>query len=97
MSKPPDGVYRKAFDPVRDRARTVDNKQIVDGLRVFTNNLDRGVIDLDGAEWEWHGGERKYHLWFKVKCHTGFAGDSIDTTYTQSDDRVVTRYSGEDA
>ena len=43
MSNPPNGEYRKDYSG--ETVLTADRKPIVDGLRVFTNNLDRGVID----------------------------------------------------
>lgn len=76
-------------------ARTVDGVEITDGLRVFTNNLDRGVVDLTMATWEWHGPEKTYHLWFYVNVDTKYTGEPVQERYLQSDDRVVTRFEGQ--
>ena len=82
---------------VSAKAYTVDGIEIVDGLRVFTNNLDLGTVDLTRATWEWHGSEGKHHLWFHVKCDTSYKGEPMDSGYQQSDDRVITRYDGQQA
>lgn len=85
--------------PVPDKAFTANGVEIVDGLRVFTNNLDRGTVKLDGAQWEWHGPEGKHHLWFDVMCDTNYKGETNPEGYRvmQSDDRVATRYDGKTA
>lgn len=101
MNNPPNGLYRKPFDPSLDPngPTTVDGKRIVQGLRVFTNNLDRGTVDLSRAEWEWHGPENRYHLWFDVNVETTYKGQPAPAGYrvSQSDDRVTTRFEGKDA
>lgn len=96
---PPNGKYRVAYEPNADgnpfaRAHTANRIPIVDGMRVFTNNLDRGTIDLSDAEWEWNGSEGKYHLWFHVNVDINYSGEACHTRYLQSDDRVVTRFEG---
>ncbi len=94
MSNPPDNQYRKPFQG--ELALTADRETIVSGLRVFTNNLDRGTVDLSGAEYEWHGGENRYVLWFDVLVDTDYKGNEINPPkkVSQSDDRVATRFEG---
>jgi len=94
---PPDGQYRK--DYAGERVLTVDGKPLVDGLRVFTNNLDTGTVDLSRAEFEWHAGEGRYHLWFDVLVDTNYKGEKLDrpNRVMQSDDRVVTLFEGREA
>jgi len=83
---------------VPDKAFTADRVEIVQGLRVFTNNLDRGTVDLSRAEWEWHGPEGKHHLWFDVVTEFDYKGNrSGGARVMQSDDRVATRYDGKTA
>lgn len=95
MNKPPDNEYRKPY--AGETVYTADRKPIVDGLRVFTNNLDHGVIDLSGAEFEWNGSENRYVLWFEVVVDTTFRGDPTAQRVMQSDDRVATIFEGEQA
>ena len=85
--------------PVSDKAFTANGVQIVDGLRVFTNNLDRGTVDLSSAQWEWYEGEGKHHLWFDVNVETTWKGQTAPEGYrvSQSDDRVATRFEGQNA
>jgi len=76
-------------------ARTADGVEIVEGLRVYTNDLERGVIRLDRAEWEWYGSEGKYHLWFEVEVDHNYKGEPVNgERVLQSDDRVATRFEG---
>ena len=75
-------------------ARTANDVDIVDGLRVFTNNLDRGTVDLSNATWEWHGPEQVYHLWFDVDLEFDYKGQQATGKLMQSDDRVTTRFDG---
>ncbi|AZV00884.1 hypothetical protein KIY87_gp11 [Mycobacterium phage Malec] len=99
IMEPPNGQYRKAFDPELHRfaAKTADGVPIYQGMRVFTNNLDRGVVDLSRAEFEWHAGEGIYHLWFDVLVDTNYRGERVSQRDMQSDDRVTTRFQGEAA
>lgn len=92
MSNPPDGAYRKPY--AGETVKTADGVAITAGLRVFTNNLDRGVIDLSRAEYEWHSGESRYVLWFDVRVDTTYDGKTVDSRDLQSDDRVATRFEG---
>jgi hypothetical protein len=107
------------FEPTRDEygrpiwtpndpvVLTADRKPIVHGMRVFTNNLDRGVIDLTGelqgnrhrpANYEWHGVEKRWVLWFEVVCDENYKGEPTPgACVLQSDDRVATRYNGKEA
>lgn len=98
FTEPPNGQYRKDFQ-VGDLAYTVDRKIIGHGLRVFTNNLDTGWISLDRAEWKWHAGEKKYHLWFDVIVDTDYNGNKLERIkrVMQSDDRVTTVFQGQKA
>lgn len=75
-------------------ARTVNGVPIVNGLRVFTNNLDRGTVDLSKAFWEWHGPEGVYHFWFDVTLDTDYEGNPMIGNTLQSDDRVITIFEG---
>lgn len=75
-------------------ARTANGIEITQGLRVFTNNLDRGTVDLSRADWEWHGPEGTYHLWFDVVLDTSYKGEPKTGREMQSDDRVTTRFKG---
>lgn len=109
------------FEPTRDRygraiwtaddpvARTADRKPIVHGMRVFTNNLDRGVVDLTGeltgrgawyefypARPEWDIPAR-WVLWFDVVLDTSYKGEPKSGYEMQSDDRVATRFEGKEA
>ena len=95
MGNPPDNQYRKPFNG--ERVKTADGVVITEGLRVFTNELSTGVIALDEAEFEWHGGENRYVLWFHVKVDTNYRGEPVDQVLMQSDDRVATRFNGKAA
>lgn len=80
-----------------DKVFTADRQLIVEGLRVFTNNLDRGVIDLSRADYEWHGPEGRWVLWFDVVLDTDYKGQPTTGREMQSDDRVATRFEGKAA
>ncbi|WP_396909974.1 hypothetical protein [Mycolicibacterium sp.] len=97
MNEPPDGLYQKPYDPEGTPAYTADRQRITQGLRVFTNNLDRGTVDLTDARWEWHGPENRYHLWFYVDVDTNYKGEPVTQRYSQADDRVATRFEGKAA
>ncbi|MFA5709320.1 hypothetical protein [Mycolicibacterium sp.] len=86
MSNPPNDEYRRSYGG--ERVLTADRVEIVDGLRVWTNDLETGTISLADAEYEWNGSERRYVLWFKVirDDRPGERG------VLQSDDRVATRH-----
>lgn len=95
---PPNGEYQKPYDPTVRKAYTADGVEITHGLRVFTNNLDRGTVDLSGhANWEWYPSEKRYHLWFYVNVDTKYDGTQAKSRYSQSDDRVATRFEGKRA
>jgi hypothetical protein len=85
MNKPPNDVYHKPY--AGERVLTADKVPIVEGLRVWTNDLDTGHISLADADYEWNGSENRYVLWFNVirDKHPGERG------VLQSDDRVATR------
>lgn len=86
MNRPPNDEYRKPYNG--EQVLTADGVVITEGLRVWTNNLDAGVISLKGADFEWHGPEQRYVLWFRV------LRDDMpnDHGLLQSDDRVATRH-----
>ena len=92
---PPNNEYEKHYNG--ETVLTADRKPIVNGLRVFTNNLDRGVIDLSRANYEWNGVENRYVLWFDVELDTSYKGEPTSGRELQSDDRVATRFEGKDA
>ena len=94
-NEPPNGEYEKPYNG--ETVLTADGKPVVDGLRVFTNNLDRGVVDLSRANYEWHGVENRYVLWFDVQLDTSYKGEPKSGRELQSDDRVATRFEGKDA
>ncbi|AVP41937.1 hypothetical protein SEA_JSQUARED_97 [Mycobacterium phage Jsquared] len=96
MGAPPNGQYRKEYDG-STIVRTADGQNIKQGMRVFTNNLDRGVVDLSRAEFEWHAVENRYVLWFDVLVDTTYDGKTVERRDMQSDDRVATRFNGRDA
>ena len=96
MTNPPNGQFEKPFVST-DVAHTADGVLIHQGLRVFTNNLDRGTIDLSRANYEWHGGEGRYVLWFDVVLDTDYKGQPTTDKIMQSDDRVATRFDGKKA
>lgn len=96
MSTPPFGEYRKPYDG-KTPVRTADGRLIEDGLRVFTNNLDRGVVDMSRAEYEWNASENRYVLWFDVLVDTTYKGEPTSSRVMQSDDRVATRFEGKAA
>ncbi|AOT25013.1 hypothetical protein PBI_KALPINE_94 [Mycobacterium phage Kalpine] len=98
MSNPPNGLYRKAYDG-STIVRTADAVNITQGLRVYTNNLDRGTVDLTRAEFEWHAGENRYVLWFDVLVDTDYMGEALfqRRRVMQSDDRVATQFNGKAA
>lgn len=86
MGNPPNDEYRK--DYAGERVLTADRVVITEGLRVWTNDLEAGTISLADAEYEWHGPESRYVLWFRVMVD----GDSNQRGVLQSDDRVTTRH-----
>ena len=95
MATPPNNEYRKDYNG--EPVKTADGVVIANGLRVFTNNLDRGTVDLSRAEYEWHGGEQRYVLWFDVLLDTSYKGEPKSGREMQSDDRVATRFEGKTA
>jgi len=94
------GEYGRRVFTDGDPVFTVDGKQIVQGLRVFTNNLDRGWIDLSSATYDWHEPEQRWQLWFDVWIDHTWDGKVVTSQgkrEMQSDCRVVTRYDGKEA
>ena len=103
MFEPTESKYgRRVWTPADPVVFTADRKPLTHGMRVFTNNLDRGTVDLgvDGgreATYEWHAGERRWVLWFDVVCEVNYKGEPSSERVMQSDDRVATRFEGRDA
>lgn len=62
--------------------RTADGVLITQGLRVWTNNMDKGRIDLSDAEYE------AGVLWFRVVLDKDDSSEPRGTL--QSSDRVAT-------
>jgi hypothetical protein len=97
--------YAEANDDVRgsiDAAlaapiKSADRVVLSDGMRVFTNNLDRGVVDLSRLDYEWHAGERRFVPWFDVVVDTNYKGEADSGKVLQSDDRVAVRHNGKTA
>lgn len=83
---PPNNEYRRDYGG--ERVLTADKVEITDGLRVWTNDLEKGAITLEDAEYEWHGPENRYVLWFRVLRDDR----PEDRGVLQSDDRVATRH-----
>lgn len=71
--------------------RTADGVAIAEGLRVWTNDGQRGTIALDDAEFETNQNTGEHTLWFRVVRSPG------DRGLWQSSDRVTTRFKGEPA
>lgn len=92
MSEPPDDVWKKPY--TGEVAYTANRVPIVDGLAVFTNNLDHGHIDLSRAWLEWHQNEDRYVLWFDVNLDRDYAGNPTTGSVLQSDDRTATAFDG---
>jgi len=69
---------------------TTDGVEIVQGLRVFTNNLDRGTVDLSNLR-PWNPD------WFDVILDTDYKGNPTTGSTMQDASRVATRYRGEKA
>jgi hypothetical protein len=70
-----------------ERVLTADGVEIIEGLRVWTNDLTTGVIDLTEAEYELNHNTGEYTLWFRVKLDAA----SNDRGVLQSEDRVATK------
>lgn len=90
--------YGRRVYTVGDPVYTTDGTQIVDGLRVFTNNLDRGTVDLSRASYDWHEPESRWQLWFDVVLDHDYKGNAVEgRREMQSDCRVATRFEGRSA
>jgi hypothetical protein len=87
----------KEYDDMVARMKTVDRRPIVDGLRVFTNNLDRGTVDLSRLDFEYNHSEKRWVPWFDVNLDTNYKGRPTTGKELQSDDRVTTRFEGKNA
>lgn len=100
--EPTVGEYgRRIWTPADPVVKTADGVPITHGMRVFTNNLDRGVIDLldevRPATYEWHGPENRWVLWFEVRCFENYKGEASTSSVLQSHDRVARRFNGKEA
>lgn len=79
--------------------RTADRVPLTDGLRVFTNDLSVGVVDLSRASVEHNWNSHRNALWFDVVEERNWKGEPVakGRGVLQSDDRVTTRYNGKKA
>jgi hypothetical protein len=77
--------------------KSADRQPLSNGTRVFTNNLDTGVVDLSRLEYEWHAGEKRFVPWFDVVIDHDYKGQPASGRVLQSDDRVAVRYNGRSA
>ena len=92
------GEYGRRVYTDGDPVFTTDGKKLVQGLRVFTNNLDRGTVDLSRATYDRHEPEDRWQLWFDVVLDHDYKGNPVDgRRELQSDCRVTTRFDGRDA
>ena len=92
------GEYGRRVFTDGDPVFTTDGVQIVQGLRVFTNNLDTGTVDLSRASYDWHGPEDRWQLWFDVIVDHDYRGNPVEGhRELQSDCRVATRFQGREA
>lgn len=68
--------------------QTTDGVPITQGLRVWTNNVRRAVVDLDyGTPWQENG-----EWWFYVHEERGDDGGVPYRGVLQSESRVATRH-----
>ena len=96
--EPTVGEYGRRVYTQGDPVFTTDGAQIIPGLRVFTNNLDRGVVDLSRASYDWHEPEQRWQLWFDVVLDFDYKGNAVTGRRDlQSDCRVATRFNGKKA
>lgn len=86
----PDGPVSREFDAV-----TADGVRITHGLWVWTNNLDRGPVDLtdgrDRPDYHWHDDFERGVWWFTVRYDGPDGGGSV----RQDGERVARRWRGE--
>lgn len=93
----PDGPVSREFDAV-----TADGVKVADGLRVWTNNLDRGTVRFAGMapiyrpRYEWHP---SYPVEQPVDFDRGVWWFDVETdnggVTSQDGGRVATRWRGE--
>jgi hypothetical protein len=88
-----EAIERALAQPIK----SADRQVLSQGVRVFTNNLDRGTVDLSDLDYEWHAGEKRWVPWFDVLVDIDYKGNLSADKVLQSDDRVATRYNGRDA
>lgn len=78
-----------------EEMRTADGVKIVEGLRVFTNNLDRGSVDLTNLDFEYHHGEKRWVPWFDVLVNFNYKDQKVPVhAVMQSNDRVAAKFGG---
>lgn len=82
-----DYVVRASIDrALTKQMRTADGQPLTDGMRVWTNDLEAGTVDLSQLDFEWHNNETRWVPWFDVIVESRKRGVS------QSDDRVAVRH-----
>lgn len=84
-------------DTLISNMKTANGIKIVEGLRVWTNDLTRGTIDFKELDFEFHNGENRWVPWFTVNIDMDHNGQSKSGSVSQSNDRVTTRYQGQPA
>lgn len=68
---------------------TADGVEITHGLRVITNNLDHGTVDLERSVYT--------EGWFDVVLDTEYNGLPTTGRTMQNGERVTTRFQGKNA
>lgn len=66
--------------------KTADGVKIVDGLRVWTNDLDTGRITLEDVSFEQNDNTGEIFMWFRV-----IRDNKLERGVLQSNDRVAVR------
>lgn len=69
--------------------KTADGVLITEGLRVFTNEMDRGVVTgkKDGGDYG-----RENDWWWTVKIDTDYKGNSVEKISTMNGERLSTTF-----
>lgn len=75
------------------RYTTADRYPITNGMRVWTNDLRPGVVNLERASLEHNWNDHTNALWF----HVVEDGDPHGRGVLQSHDRVAKRFNGKEA
>ena len=66
--------------------KTADGVKIVDGLRVWTNDLDAGRINMEDVSFEQNENTGEIFMWFRV-----IRDNRLERGILQSNDRVAVR------